>query len=313
MSTLPDITAVLGATGFVPETNPIIDISVNETIAIGIDASAQLPIQHDYLGNLEPLEAPAFTQPINVVVALINPDGSNGPALPNAAYVDGAVIVQLVPGSLLNPGTGYTLRAQWQNSDATSTYLAEVQLRVAGVAYSPFTWQPSIEEVSMMVPNLAQDASGIFNQTTYPTATTVWTLIVDVCSEVAAFAGDPDALSAQATSPERLAALDTLKAAAKRVATHGVAAQIEMAYTPASHRENRWGRIEHLRATYSDGLTRLRKSIAEFSRGQRMGGVNDANVVSVSAPEKQGWLVPPGFILNKETNVFEVDPNWGIW
>ncbi len=303
----------MGPTGFVPETNSVIDISQNETIAIGIDVSAQLPIQHDYLGNPEPVDTPTFSQPQNVTVSIFNADGSAGPSLPNAAYVVGSEIVQLVPGSLLTAGVGYTLRATWQNNDATSTYLSEIQLRVAEPAPTSFSWAPSLTEVSSLVPNMAQDASGTFTSTTFPSATTVTNLVADVCAEVAAFAGNPDVLAVDATDPARVSALATLKSTASRVAAHGVAAQIEVSYSAQDHRENRWGRVEHLRTVYNDGINRLRKAIGEFSQGQNMGGQNDQSEVRVSAPEKQGWTVPPGYMLDRETNTFCVDPNWGIW
>jgi len=173
-----------------------------------------------------------------------------------------------------------------------------------------YTWSPSVADVAALVPNRAQDASRTFTDTTYPNVTAVEAIIASVCSEVAAYAGDPDSLTVEVSDPHTLNALETLSGAAKRCAAFGAAAQIELAFSAQGPKDGE--KQPALMTTYNDSLTRLRKAVAEFNTGQSVGGANDIIVPIGNFPKPQTWLVPPGMIEDPETHTFKVDSYWGL-
>jgi hypothetical protein len=108
---LPDITAHLPANGFVPDTNPEIDVPSDATLRIGVDVAAQLS---------------GMTLPTGYSATLTDSSGtavtlSEGPTL--AWYT----ICQLVEGSLLTSGHGYRLTFTFQDNGA-STYVAVIKI-----------------------------------------------------------------------------------------------------------------------------------------------------------------------------------------
>ena len=175
-----------------------------------------------------------------------------------------------------------------------------------------YTWTPDAADVAGLVPNRTQDASRSFTTTTYPTLATVEAIIAAVCEEVAAYAGDPDTLTAEESDATTTAAMATLAGAAKRVATFGAASQVEVSYTSSDVKDG-GGKAKVLNDTYTEQLGWLRKSIGEFNQGQAMGGVNDVQPARGSFPDLPDWKTPPGFIVDEATGLYGVDPTWGLW
>lgn len=127
-SNTPDVIAVMGETGYTPLTNSTIRIATPETISVGVDVSAQLATADDFPYYYEPAVFQYVDTPTNVACELLTAAGV-AVTLPSAPYVQNYVLVQLIPGSLLTPGEGYTLRFTWQDNAGTSTYLAVVKIR----------------------------------------------------------------------------------------------------------------------------------------------------------------------------------------
>ena len=112
-STYPDIIAIMGSSGYTPQTIPVIDVPTSAVLDIGLDVSAQLP----YL--VAPLTYTAkLTDPTGAVIALPAPAG-----------IIWQVITQLVSGASLTPGTGYTLTFSWTDESGLGTSIGIITIR----------------------------------------------------------------------------------------------------------------------------------------------------------------------------------------
>ncbi len=127
-STTPDIIAVMGETGYRPLLNDTISVSSLETLSIGVDVSAQLAASNAFPVYYDPTVFQYLDTPTNLTCTLLTAAGTVI-ALPSAPYLQQYTLVQLLPGSLLTPGQGYTLRFTWQDNAGASTYLAVVRIR----------------------------------------------------------------------------------------------------------------------------------------------------------------------------------------
>ena len=175
-----------------------------------------------------------------------------------------------------------------------------------------YTWAPSTDLVASFVPNRPQDDSGVFTDTTKPTADQVTEFIQLYCDKVASVAGDPDNFASLATDEAKTRVLDTIKGLATHCAALGAAHHIELSYT-SDITADTGGKAAALGTQYDNELKALSTAIAQFNQGQIVGGANVITTMAGSFPTTEPLSTPPGLVTDTNTGLWVIDTEWGIW